>query len=46
MRFLKVTWDPFEAEFPSIENKFLHHVIIVVRVAGIEHIQGQVGECY
>ena len=36
-RFLRVTWDPFEAQFQSIENGFIHHTTVVVRLAGAEH---------
>ena len=56
-RFLRVTWEPFEAKFQSIETKFIHHTNIVVRLAGAEHQnyfykkeaqdkQWQEGECY
>ena len=36
-RFLRVTWEPFEAQFQSIETRFKHHTNIVVRLACIEH---------
>lgn len=35
-RFLRVTWEPFEAHFQSIEARFIHHTDIVVRLAGAE----------
>ena len=36
-RFLKVIWEPFEAEFESIEAQFIHHITIVIRLADVEH---------
>ena len=36
-RFLRVTWEPFETQFQSIETRFIHHTNIVVRLAGAEH---------
>ena len=49
-RFLRVTWEPFEAEFQSMETRFTHHTNIVVRLAGAEHLihyyTRQEGECY
>ena len=36
-QFLKITWEPFEAHFRSIETRFIHHTNIVVRLAGAEH---------
>lgn len=36
-RFLKVTWEPFEEEYQSIEAQFIHYTTIVVRLAGAEH---------
>ena len=51
--FLKITWEPFEAQFQPIETRFRHHTDIVVRSAGAEfHTkealdkQRQAGECY
>ena len=38
--FFRVTWEPFEAKFQSIEARFLHHTTIVVRLAGAEHQNG------
>ena len=35
--FLRVTWEPFEAHFQSIETRFIHHTDIVVRLAGAEY---------
>ena len=34
--FLRVAWEPFEAQFQSIETRFIHHTNIVVRLAGAE----------
>ena len=36
-RFLRVTWEPFEGEFQSIENRFIHHANVVVRLADVQH---------
>ena len=36
-QFLKITWEPFEAHFRSIETRFIHHTNIVVCLAGAEH---------
>ena len=36
-RFLKVTWEPFEVQFQSIETRFIDHTNIVVRLANAEH---------
>ena len=36
-RFLRVTWEPFEAQFQSIEKRFIHHTNIIIRLAGAEH---------
>ena len=36
-RFLRVTWEPFEAHFQTIEARFMHHTTVVVRLAGAEH---------
>ena len=36
-QFLRVAWEPFEAQFQSIEARFIHHTTIVVRLAGAEH---------
>ena len=36
-QFLRVTWEPFESQFQSIETRFIHHTNIVVRLAGAEH---------
>ena len=33
---MKITWEPFEAQFQCIEAKFIHHTRIVVRLAGNE----------
>ena len=35
-QFLRATWEPFEAQFQSIETSFIHHTTIVVRLAGAE----------
>ena len=56
-RFLRVTWEPFEAQFQSIEKRFIHHTNIIIRLAGAEHQihfyekeaqdnQRKEGECY
>ena len=56
-RFFRVAWEPFEAQFRSIETRFIHHTNIVVRLAGAEHQihfynketqerQRQDGECF
>ena len=56
-QFLRVTWEPFETQFQSIETRFIHHTNIVVRLAGTEHQiylhnqdvqdkQRQESECY
>ena len=56
-RFLRVTWEPFEQQFQSIETRFIHHTNIVVRLANAEHQihfykkeiqdkQRQEGKCY
>ena len=37
LQFLRVTWEPFEARFQSIETKFMHHANIVVRLTSAEH---------
>ena len=37
MQFLRVTWEPFETHFQSIETRFIHHTNIVVRIAGADH---------
>ena len=34
---MRVTWEPFEARFQSIEAKFIHHTNIVARSAGAEY---------
>ena len=36
-QFLKVTWEPFEEQFQSLENRFIYHADIVVRLATAEH---------
>lgn len=36
-RFLRITWEPFEQQFQSIETRFIHHTNIVVRLANVEH---------
>lgn len=33
---MRVTWEPFESRFKPIEDKFLHHALIVIRSAGVE----------
>ena len=56
-RFLRITWEPFEEQFQSIETRFIHHTYIVVRSANVDHLiyyykketqdkQRQEGECY
>ena len=35
--FFRLTWEPFEAQFGSIEAKFANHTIAVVRLANVEH---------
>ena len=45
-RFFRVTWEPCEARFHSIENKFIHHANIVVRLAGAEYQIHFYGQCY
>ena len=37
IQFLRVTWEPFETQFQSIETSFKHHADIVIRLAGAEH---------
>lgn len=34
--FFRITWEPFEARFRSIEAGFIHHVDIVIRLANVE----------
>ena len=34
-RFLKITWEPFEAEFKPIEARFMHHALVIVRTANV-----------
>lgn len=36
--FLRVTWEPFEAKFKPLEERFMHHVLVVVRTANVEHL--------
>ena len=35
--FLRLTWEPFEVQFQSIEARFIHHADIIVRIADVEH---------
>ena len=35
-RFLRVTWEPFEGEFQSIEDRFIRHANVVVRLADVQ----------
>lgn len=35
--FLRLTWEPFEVQFQSIEARFIHHADIIVRLADVEH---------
>lgn len=34
--FLRLTWDPFEEQFTSIETRFMTNVNVVVRLANVE----------
>ena len=34
--FFRIAWEPFEAQFGSIEARFLNHTIAVVRLATID----------
>ena len=34
--FLRITWQPFEARFRSIEASFIQHVDTVIRLANVE----------
>ena len=36
-RFLKVTWEPFEQQFKSIEDRFIRHKQLVLESATLEH---------
>ena len=33
--FFRLTWEPFEAQFGSIEARFSNHTIAVVRLASV-----------
>ena len=35
--FLRLTWEPFEAQFGAIEASFSNHTIAVVRLANIDY---------
>ena len=35
--FFRLTWEPFEAQFGSIEASFSNHTIAVVRLANVDH---------
>ena len=35
--FFKHTWEPFEAQFGSIEAHFSNHTIAVVRLANVDY---------
>ena len=34
--FFKLTWEPFEAQFSSIEARFSDHAITIVRLASVD----------
>ncbi|KAF8424851.1 ankyrin repeat-containing domain protein [Tirmania nivea] len=36
--FMKLAWEPFEQKFKPIEDQFLHHTLIVVRSANVQHL--------
>ena len=47
--FLRITWEPFEARFRSIEAGLIHHVDTVIRLENVERqeaieIHGQILE--
>ena len=35
--FFRLTWEPFEAQFGSIESRFSTHTIAVVRLANVDY---------
>lgn len=35
--FLTCVWEPFEIEFQPIEERFINHIDIIVRLANVEH---------
>jgi hypothetical protein len=34
--FIKINWESFEYKFQPIEERFAHHALVIVRLAGVE----------